>query len=733
MLGNRGLRLLAAALLLFALSLACGETSTSPDTDVADVAETDAAPDADLAEPVPDAEAAARAFRLYYRERVERAVIAYNRTMLFGDLGFGLTIGKAGVARDGDQFEVVAGPNDNNPIGVSLFNVWHAWKIFGTRALAMSLLRMFDGLAFMEAISGHPGLTARCAMPGWTRTVDGVDGVIGRLRDGQPVSAPTAIAPELEAELLATFYDGVRYTYREDPSDFLLSYMPANEVGPFAVTYGFSMLPDYLRVSDCCTSLMRTPEGYAWEGAFWSNHNSRDNFPDLGIGLVIAREAARDDGLAEEARAAAERAVAAGQRIGDHVLAHDGRLMTVDEHNPYDSLIVAGAVRPDGETESEDLGSLSDCQMAFLARAVSSEGLTLPLPELPAPGSIEQLLVDALGDKAGCVVPAGIRTCTRLEEAYCGKDWGTLEELELGGKPWLELVEQMEENSPGAAEMLIGGFQDDFYEKNIAMLALVNHARVEGDAELLAATREALGNMTALMRRYAELIYANTAPARYAERVYEAALFDAQGGLTVDPAELGDFARAEAQIARLEALLTMADTEPAPLLSDEEILERVEAHLAGRSDSVKARYRAAYGDQPPLRRAGEGYEARVHHPDDPDPAWRPVERPHHRVVGGVRLLEALPLCDTAPHLLDCAWARWGCERPDLDGSGAVDADDQILFASASEAHAAAGCHAGNGWCGGADLDRTGAVDALDEAFMAAAQGCWYALANPNGP
>ena len=684
--------------------------------------------------PVPDVEAAARAFRLYYRERVERAVVAYHRFLLFGDVGFGATVGKAGVARNGDAFEVVAGPNDNNQIGMSVWTTWNAYRIFGGRTLELSLIRMFEGLAFIEAVSGHPGLTARMALPGWTRTVDGVAGTVQRLRDGAVVTAPDAVDPALEAELLDTFWAGARFTYREDPSDFLLSYMPATEVGPYATTYGFSMLPAYLRVSDCCTSLVHTPPPYPWAGAYWSNHNSRDNLPDLGIGLVVAREAAQTEGIDAQLLAAAVHAVAAGQRIGDSVAAHGGRLMTVGEYDPgasesYATLVVAGGVRPDGETESEDLGSLSDCQMAYLARALSSEGLGLPLPELPLPGSLEKLLDDIFGglfgDRAVCPVPEGVRTCTRLEEAYCGADWGTIEDLEIGGTPWLDLVQQMEDASPGMAEMLIGSFQDDFHEKNIAMLALIDYARVVGDDALLEQTRTALSHMTDLMRRYADLIFSNTAPERRVERYYDAALFDAAGGLEVSLADLNDFARAESQIAHLESLLHMEDTAPAPLLSDEEIRDRVASHLAGRSDTVRARYRDAYGDSPPVRRAGEGYEARVWHPDAPEAPWRPVERPHHRVVGGVRLLEAIPLCTTAPELLDCAWARLGCARPDLDGSGAVDDADQALFAAAQAAHGDGACDAGNGWCDGADLDRTGRLDDSDTAFLAAAAGCHY--------
>jgi hypothetical protein len=138
---------------------------------------------------------------------------------------------------------------------------------------------------------------------------------------------------------------------------------------------------------------------------------------------------------------------------------------------------------------------------------------------------------------------------------------------------------------------------------------------------------------------------------------------------------------------------------------------------------VQQRYADAYGDTPPVRVAGEGYEARGF--PETDYPWHPVERPHHRIVGGARLLHALPLCNTAPGLLDCTWAVLGCERPDLNADGTVDESDATLFASARDAHAGEDCRPGNQWCQGADLDRTGTVDETDAAFMEAAQGCTY--------
>ena len=674
--------------------------------------------------PVADPAAAALAFRLYHRERVERAVVAYNRFMLFGGIGFATTIGKAGVARTGDQWEIVAGPNDNNQIGESIRGVWYAYQVHRSRPLALSLIRMLEGMVFFEAVSGHPGLTARMVYPGWTMAVDGVAGTVTRTRHGEVVLPPQVYPTELEAEILATFFGSFKAVYREEPEDILLNYMPGRETGPYAITYSHSMTPHYLRVSDCCTSLVQVPAGYPWAGAWFGNHNSRDNFPDLSAGYMVAHDVLHYPDIDADLRASAERAWQAGQRIGDLVQANDGRLMTVSEHDPYEELVVAGGVRPDGETEAEDLGSLSDCQMVFLARALSSEGLQLPLPELPAPGSVEFLLAGILGDS--CPIPEPVRTCTRLQEAYCGKDWSTIGELELLGIPWLDAIVQLEKETPGSAESLIGGFQDDFHEKTIAALEIYSYAVSRADPDLTVAARNALGELTQLSRFFGELAWGQTKPAQYTERLYSSALFDAQAGIEVDPADLGDYARAEWQMARLEQMLVLPDTEFEPLRSDEEILTIVQIELAGKSDSVKKRYLEHYGETPPLRRSGDSYEATGYHPDHDWP-WAEVPTPKHHQLGGIRLLEALPLCVTAPHLLDCTWAALGCTRPDLDGSGTVDAADQAAMDAATAIHANAACNSTNNWCDGTDLDRTGTIDDTDAAFMAAAQGCRTAL------
>ena len=159
------------------------------------------------------------------------------------------------------------------------------------------------------------------------------------------------------------------------------------------------------------------------------------------------------------------------------------------------------------------------------------------------------------------------------------------------------------------------------------------------------------------------------------------------------------------------------------MASAHQIYEKVEANLAGEKlPQVVQHYRDAYGDVPPVRRAGDAYEARGF-PESARP-WAPVPVPRHTIVGGFHLLQALPLCRTAPHLLDCTWAIAGCGRADLDQDGDVDADDRAAIELAASA-TSTNCTDSNAWCGGADLDHTGTVDATDTAFLDAAEGCWY--------
>ena len=111
--------------------------------------------------PVADTEAATSAFRLYYRERVERAVMAHQRYGVFGDVSFATAIDRAHIAIDGDAIEVVAGPKDNNLIGTATWTTWEAYRIFGGRMLELATLRLFNGLDFYEAVSGHPASAPR--------------------------------------------------------------------------------------------------------------------------------------------------------------------------------------------------------------------------------------------------------------------------------------------------------------------------------------------------------------------------------------------------------------------------------------------------------------------------------------------------------------------------------------------------------------------------------------------
>ncbi len=685
-----------------------------------------------LAAPVPDTAAAARAFQLYYRERVERAVTAHQRYGVFGDVTFAAAIDKAFVAVDGDEIEIVAGPNDNNHIGTSTWTTWEAYRIFGGRTLALAARRLFDGLYWQEQVTGHPGLTSREVLPGWTRVVDGLDMSVTRTRGSGPFEHPWPADPALEAEMIATFWSGKRYTYREDPSEYLFSWTPLGELESYARTHSFDMLPDYLHISNCCSSFKRTPDDRLWGGAFWGNHNSRDNFPDLGLGFLAAMDAASQPAIDPDVAEAAQRALGAGHRVGDLVQEHGGVLMTVDEWNDYDTLVAGGAVRPHGapEPQNGDLGSMSSCSMAFLARAISSDGLDAELPTLPLPAALEQALLGAPeAQEFGieCNTPEGPPVCVTLDQAYCGLTWGTMDQFTVLGQPWLEVAQTWDEFEPGKAAELLGSFQNDYDDVVEGMAALVLYAQITGKADLEAIATAALADMTELMRTFAEVVWSSTQPGKQAEQRYEAAIFDAWAGREVVVGDLAGFALAEQRIASLESLLELEehDTEPAALWTDEEILARVESSLAGEKlDSVVQRYRDSYGDVPPVRRAGDGYEARGF-PEDKRP-WTPVEVPRHAHVGGRKLLQALPLCRTAPHLLDCTWAIAGCARVDLDADGDVDAEDGAAFATAMAAAAGTECGDANGWCGGADLDRTGAVDATDQAFADAAQGCWYA-------
>ena len=715
---------------------ATGAPSTQPDSETGvetdgtsnegDAGEvTDELTEPVVAQPVAHPEAAARAFKLYYRERVERAVVAHQRYGVFGDVTFGTAIDRAYVAIDGDEVEIIGGPKDNNLIGTATWTTWEAYQIFGGRLLELATLRLFSGLSFFEDVSGHPGMTAREVLPGWTRVVDGREGQrsVTRTRDGSPVVSPWEVDAELEAEMIATFWDGRHYTYRENPAETTFSWAPVGNMGEYAITWSYDTLPDYIGVSNCCSSFKQVPEGYPWAGAFWGNHNSRDNFPDLMLGYLAVMEATRTDGLSETLSEAAKRAEAAGHRIADEALANNNALMTVDEWNDYETLVVGGTIRPHGEAEVEngDLGSMSSCPMAYLSQAMTTVGLDTPISSVPLGTNAEEALmgsaeVESFGLE--CEVAEGPPQCHKLDDAYCGLTWSTVEELQVLGMPWLELAATWDENEPGKAAELLGGFQNDYDDVVESMMALVRYAQITGKTALAEEARTVLGQLTDLMRLFAEIVWASTRPDEQAKQRYEAAIFDAYAGLDVVTEDLVDFEREEGRMAHIEASLTLGDTSPWPLKTDEEIAALVGGMVAGEKlDMIVEKYEESYGDTPPIRRTDNGYEARGF-PLEKRP-WTEVENPRHAHIGSMELLQALPLCRTAPHLLDCTWAKLGCGHVDRDGDGEVtEADRPDLTQDRTT-----GCSPDNDWCDGADLDQTGFVDALDTAFFEAAMGC----------
>jgi hypothetical protein len=127
-------------------------------------------------------------FKLFYEERVERAVIACQRFTLFGGPLFASNMGKVGIARNGSDFEVVPGPTDNNQIGITVWTTYNAWRIFRTKTLELALFRLLNGLIFFEQITGHPGVTSRMVYPGWTMTIDGLSNSISYLRHFSPLT-----------------------------------------------------------------------------------------------------------------------------------------------------------------------------------------------------------------------------------------------------------------------------------------------------------------------------------------------------------------------------------------------------------------------------------------------------------------------------------------------------------------------------------------------------------------
>ena len=691
----------------------------------------------------PGTQAKEDAFRLFYRERVQRALRSLNRFSLSGDAVAASAFGGGSFARSGDHWEVVPGPDDNNPFGKTLFSTWKLYRAMGGRDLELTLIRMFEGIVFNEAVSGHPGLTTREAFPAWTRTMDGVGGTISRTRFGLPVTPPVVYPAALEQEILHAFFDGTVVTYRENPEETFFNLMPALNTGSFAVTYVFDELdraPPFLRQSDCCSSFMISQKG-PWQGAIWGNHNSRDNFTDYAMGFLAAFEAEATDGLPEDLALAAHNAAEAARRTGDRVRAHGNVLMTVDEWHDYETLSPAGSMNPDGEVEWQDLGSLSSCQMAYVAHAVSSEGLHWPVPETPLPGAIETSALRDFFRQLGLPPPPlPVVQCRSLDDALLGLTWRDILDMEIFGLPLWEVADLIALIDPDLFPGLLGTMMDDFSEMMLGAVLLCYYAEHVDDARLYGAALRTLDNFIELQKILARLVFraarnpfvlrvqgAETMAEQVKsanEMIYKGAVYARLFGFDSPAEDLQDFALGDASTRSIEALLDEGDTTERPLRTDAELAAEIEAKLAATLDRAPwrvDRYRDRFGETYPVRRAGEGYEC-----IGPDDDWIPTENARHQPFNfqDLGLWFEAPLCVHDTDTLDCTWASMGCAPADLDGSGQVDGADQALFDEARERYGwNATCSAANEACDGADLDGSGRLNHEDEAYMGAAQGC----------
>ncbi|MCZ7583446.1 MAG: hypothetical protein M5R36_09000 [Deltaproteobacteria bacterium] len=165
-------------------------------------------------------------------------------------------MGSTWIAKAGNDYEVILHPKDNNEIGRSAFNVYQAYKLFGSRDFALTLIRQFEGLAYAEEIQGIPGLTCREWQTGFTVTIDGPGASVTRTLDGAPVDPAEDYDETLEEEIIdAFFWDGT-YAINGEPTDYYFTVEPIMNVNDFATTFVFEEMPNYLRVSNCCSSFM---------------------------------------------------------------------------------------------------------------------------------------------------------------------------------------------------------------------------------------------------------------------------------------------------------------------------------------------------------------------------------------------------------------------------------------------------------------------------------------------
>ncbi len=716
------------------------DDTSDDDTVDDDTADDDTSVDDDMVfDPWDNPNAKADAFRLFYRERMNRVLIAYNRFSLVNDVVPAETLGSTFIDKQDDTYDVVLHPKDNNDIGFSTFHTYHAYKVFGGRDLELTLIRQFEGLAVAEQVSGIPGLTCREWVPGYTVTIDGSTGTVTRERDGTPVSPAVAYPSELEGEIIDTFFaDGV-YRYRGNPAEFYFNVEALINIADYALTFVHEMMPDYMRVSDCCSSFMVSQLG-DYQGYFWGNHNSRDNFPDYGMGYFTAWEAANDDSLPADVRAAAQKAWESGQRIGDSVVDHEYNLMTVGEYEPYDEehLIVAGRIRPDGTDEGwEGLGSMNSCQMAYMAKALSSDGLASAEEEVGNPGAYEIIAIKYLFELLGLPEPDITKTCHHLDDAYIGLGWGDLLNMEIFGVPLWDLVQLLVGVLPDEVVPLLLDLADALDQPEMAAFAIVYYARLAeeqgADADLLQEAKETLYHIAEIQRRASQMAldWALAQPTPPADIVNTAirmltmaARYAHEGGVGNEDFDPQGFAQSETYSQRFEAVLTRGNSTPLPLRTDEEIWTIIQDALNGSDrQAVIDRYWAAFPTEAdkPLRRYGDHYES-----VGVDGLFHEIPNINHQWFGSAELWNEVPLCVLEPSVLDCSWALLGCERPDLNDSGAVDQADQDLFTTAWDLYGSgATCNIGNNWCDGADLDQSGVLDDDDQTFMVAAVGCWY--------
>jgi hypothetical protein len=709
------------------------------DDSVDDTAADDTADDDTEMPPPPNPNAKADAFRLFYKERAERTILAFNRHAMAGDAVFATTFNKMAIAKTGDDWEVVPGPTDNNAIGMSTYATWKLYQAIGGRKLELSLIRMFEGLAFNEAVTGHSGITVREALPGWRLVLDGIAGTVERTRDGNPVTTPWPYAPELEQEILDTFYSGVVFTYRNDPLEYYFNLKAINELNDYALTWVFDGMPDFLRISNCCSSWMISKKG-EWTGSFWGNHNSRDNFTDYAMGYLAAFEAeSLESQLPDDLAAAAIHAANAARLTGDRIVSDDNIQMTVPEGSDYEVFVPGGQVRPDGMTEWQDLGSLASCQMAYLASAISTNGLSAPVPVIPLPGAIETSAIKLLFDMLGITLPPPAIDCRSVDDAFFGATWTDIMNYEVLGVPWYDIAKAIAGIWPDLFPSLVGSAMDDFKELQLGAVGLSYYSRQTGDTQLFEESRQALKSLIEMQRVLAELVYglrsnpdsfqriAQSGGAAELDRVvrdatemlYYAATYARMFDIYSPLDDFQGFADEEAQGNYLMSWLSRSDTASWTLLSDEEIQTQITQALSNTDSWIQQRYTDRFGDTFPIRRAGDGYEC-----IQPGDVWGPTENPHHDWFGGFRLWFTAPLCVFATDTLDCSWAKLGCAPADLDGSGAVDAADLATFGNAWTTWGeGATCSAGNAWCDGADLDRNGSLDTEDQGYMNAAQGC----------